>query len=76
VTPQELRHAAVGHSDATIRAAVVAGLRECPLADLPNEPGFGGLVTYWLIDNWEWLPPPLTDAQVAAIYRHLPASAN
>jgi hypothetical protein len=60
------------------RAAVVAGLRECPFDRLPNEPGFAPLVVHWLIDSdsWEWFPPPLTEAQVAAIYQRLVASAN
>jgi hypothetical protein len=75
VTPVELRHAAVGYSDAAIRVAVVAGLLECPLPDVPADPGFPALVAYWLLDNWEWFPPPLTEAQVAAIHRHLVASA-
>ena len=76
VTPLELRHAAVGYSHAVVRAAVAAGLLKCPLPDVPAAPGFGGLVTYWLIDSWEWLPPPLPDNTVAAIHRHLVASTN
>jgi hypothetical protein len=41
-------------------------------------PYFPNLVTFWLLDPdaWEWFPPPLTEAQVAAIHRHLVASAN
>ena len=35
-----------------------------------------GSAGYWLLDSWEWLPPPLTEAQVAAIHRHLVASTN
>jgi hypothetical protein len=27
-------------------------------------------------DNVEWFPPPLTEAQIAAIHRHLVAGAN
>jgi hypothetical protein len=46
VTPLELRHATVGYSDATIRAAVVAGLRECPLPDVPADPHFADLVVF------------------------------
>jgi hypothetical protein len=76
VTPVELRHAALGYADATIRAAVAAGLLECPLPDVPADPGFPAVVAYWLLDSWEWLPPPLTEAQVAAIYRRLQASGN
>jgi hypothetical protein len=75
-TPQELRHAAVGCSDAAIRPAVEAGLRECPLPDVPADPGFPALVAYWLLDSWEWCPPPLPETTIAAIYRHLVASAN
>jgi hypothetical protein len=46
VTPLDLRHAVVGYSEATVRVAVDAGLRECPFAHLPNEPGFDTLITY------------------------------
>jgi hypothetical protein len=61
-----------------VRAAVEAALRECPFQHLPNEPGFGELVTSWLLDPEivEFLPPPLTEAQAAAIPRWLLASAN
>jgi hypothetical protein len=73
-----MRNATVGYSDAVIRAAVEAGLRECPSGHLVDEPGFASLVVHWLTDrdSYEWFPPPLTDAQIAAIYRHLVASAN
>jgi hypothetical protein len=27
-------------------------------------------------DSWEWFPPPLPETIIAAIYRHLIASAN
>jgi hypothetical protein len=76
MTPVELRHAVIGYPDATIRAAVVAGLLECPLPDVPADPGFPAVVAYWLLDSWEWLPPPLPENTVAAIHRHLVASAN
>ena len=78
MTALELRHATIGYSDATLRAAVVAGLLECPLADVPADPHFADLVVFWLTDpdSWEWLPPPLTEATVAATHRHLVASAN
>jgi hypothetical protein len=61
-----------------ILAAVEAALRECPFIDLPNEPSFAPLVVHWLTDSgkWGWFPPPLTEAQVAAIHRHLVASAK
>jgi len=73
-----LRRAAAGYPPATVRAAVEAGLRECPYTDLPNEPGFGALVTFWLLDadSYEWLPPPLPEDTIAAIHRRLVASAN
>jgi hypothetical protein len=78
VTPLELRHATVAYPDATIRAAVEAGLRECPFEDLPNEPGFAPRVVHWLTDSdpWEWFPPPLPENTIAAIHRHPVASAN
>ena len=28
------------------------------------------------LDRWEWFPPPLPENSVAAIHRHLVASAN
>jgi hypothetical protein len=54
------------------------GLRECPFQYLRNEPDLGELVTFWLTDHgsYECFPPPLTEAQVAAIYRHLVSSVN
>jgi hypothetical protein len=78
VTPVGLRQAAVGYPVATIRSAVEAGLRECPLPDVPPDPHFADLVVFWLMDpdRWEGFPPPLTEAQVAAIHRHLVASGN
>jgi hypothetical protein len=78
MTPLDLRRAVVGYPESAVRAAVEAGLRECPFAHLPNEPGFGELVTFWLTDpeSVEFLPPPLTEAQMAAIHRHLVATAN
>ena len=78
VTPLELRHATVGYSEATIRAAVEAGLREVPFTDLPNELTFAPLAGHWLTDpdNWEWFPPPLPENTIAGIHRHLVASAN
>ena len=76
MTPVELRHAAVGYSEAAIRAAVVAGLLECPLLDGPAAPGLPAVVAYWLLDSWEWLPPPLPENTIAAIHRHLVAGAN
>jgi len=50
---------------------------EHSFTDLPNEAGFGALVTHWLTgsDSWEWLPPPPTEAD-HTIYRHSVASAN
>jgi hypothetical protein len=75
-TRQEPRHAAVGYSDAAIRPAVEAGLRECPLPEVPADRGFPALVAYWLLDSWEWFPPPLTENTIAAIWRRLVASAN
>jgi hypothetical protein len=56
----------------------VAGLPECPLPDVPTEPGFPGLVVVWLTDpnSWKWFPPPLTGVQIAAIYQHLVAREN
>ena len=78
MTPLELRHATVGYSDAAVRAAVEAGLRECLFVDLPKEPGFAPLVVRWLTnsDTWEWFPLPLTEAKIAAIHRTLVATAN
>jgi hypothetical protein len=78
VTAVALRHTVVVYPEVTIRTAVEAGLRECPFEHLPNEPSFAPLVVHWLTDSdgWDWFPPPLTEAQVAAIYRHLVASAN
>jgi hypothetical protein len=78
MTPLELRHATVGYAQATVRAAVEAALGECPFERLPNEPSFAPLVVHRLTDSdsWDWFPPPLTEAQMAAIYRHLVASAN
>jgi hypothetical protein len=51
---------------------------ECPLPNVPAEPDFPDLVTFWLTDpdSWDWFPPPLTADAVAAIHRHLVASAN
>jgi hypothetical protein len=65
MTVLELRHATVGYPQATSKAAVEAGLRECPFQHLANAPGFGGLVTFWLVDpdSVETLPPPLTEAR-------------
>ena len=54
----------------------MAGLLECPLPDVPAEPRFPALVAYSLLDSWEWFPPPLPENTIAAIYRHLVASAN
>jgi hypothetical protein len=53
-------------------------LRECPFQHLPNEPDFGELVTFWLVDpdSVEFLPPPLTEAQIVAIHRCLVAAVN
>jgi hypothetical protein len=33
---------------------------------------------FWLTDpdSWEWFSPPLPEAQIAVIHRHLVASAN
>jgi hypothetical protein len=78
MTALELRHATVGYSDAAIRGAVLAGLLECPLPDVPADPHFADLVLFWLTDpeSWEWFPPPLSEAQSEAICRHLVASAN
>ena len=76
MTPVELRHAPVCYSDATIRTAVAAGLLECPLPEVPADPGFPALVAYWLLDSWEWFPPPLPDNTIAAVHRHLVASVN
>jgi hypothetical protein len=45
MTALELRHATVGYSEATVRAAVEAGLRECPAHD-PEAPDFADLVTF------------------------------
>jgi hypothetical protein len=77
-TPVGLRHATVGHSHAAIRTAFLAGLRGCPLPDLPADPHFADLVVFWLTDaeGWEWLPPPLTEDTIEAIYRHLVARAH
>jgi hypothetical protein len=54
-TPVDLRH-----------AVVAASLRVCSFRDLPNDPGFGTLVTHWLTDDdsWEWFPPPPTEARL------------
>jgi hypothetical protein len=78
VTPVELRHAVVGYPVATTKSAVEAGLRERPFEDLPNDPGFAPLVVHWLTndDSWEWFPPPLTEAQIATIHRHLVDCGN
>jgi hypothetical protein len=78
MTAQDLRRAVVGYPESASRAAVVAGLLECPLPDLPVDPGLPELVAFWLTDPdaWEWLPPPLTSETIAAIYRRLHAAAN
>jgi len=70
--------AALGYSDAAIRVAVVAGLLECPLPDVPADSDFADLVVFWLTDpdSREWFWPPLPTETVAAIYRRLVASAN
>ena len=75
---QVLRHAVLGYPEATIRTAVAAGLRECPFQRRPKGPGYGELVTFWLADPDvpEWFLPPLQAHQIAAIHRHLVASAN
>jgi hypothetical protein len=72
------RPAVIGYPYATIRAAVEAGVRECPFEHLPNEPGFAALVVHWFTDSetWEWFPPRLPEATIAAIHPHLTASAN
>jgi hypothetical protein len=78
ITRLELRRAVVGYPETLVRSAVEAGLRECPFTRLPNKPSFAPLVTFWLLDpdSLEILPPPLTEAQVAAIHRRLVAAAN
>ena len=78
MTPVELRQATVGYSDAAIRTAVVAGLRECPLPDVPADPHFADPAVFWLTDpeSREWFSPPLPENSIAAIHRHLVASAN
>jgi hypothetical protein len=78
VTAHDLRRAVAGYPEAAVRAAVEAGLRECPFEHLPNESGFGALVTCWLVDpeSFESLPPPLTEDQIATVHRHLVASTN
>jgi hypothetical protein len=78
MTPQELRDAAAGYPEANMRAAVAAGIKECPLSDVPAEPGFSSLVAFWLLepDGWDWFPPPLPESTIAAIYRRLLAGAH
>jgi hypothetical protein len=78
VTPVELRHAADGYPDATVRAAVEAGLRECPLAAAEGDLDAPALVTFWLLDadSFEWFPPPTLENTIAAIQQHLVASAD
>jgi hypothetical protein len=78
VTPVELRHAVVGYPVATICAAVAAGLPECALPDVPADPQFADLVVFWLTDpaGREWLTPRLPENTIAAIHRHLVASAD
>jgi len=55
-------------------------LRECPLAEAEAEAGldFPALVTHWLTlrESRDRFPAPLPPATVAAIHRHLVASAN
>ena len=77
MTPLDLRRAAAGYPERAVRAAVEAGLRECPAHD-PEEPDFGPLVAFWLLDSegWEWFAPPLPERTVAAIYRRLRAAAH
>jgi RimJ/RimL family protein N-acetyltransferase len=77
VTALELRHATIGYSQTAVRAAVEAGLRECPAHD-PEAPDFAELVTFWLVDPdcWEWFPPPLPENTTAAIHRWLLAVAH
>jgi hypothetical protein len=45
---------------------------------VPADPHFADLVVFWLTDrdSWEWFPPPLPEHTIAAIYRHLVASAS
>jgi hypothetical protein len=45
---------------------------------VPADPHFAGLVVFWLMDpdSWRWFPPPLPESTIAAIYRHLVASAT
>jgi hypothetical protein len=52
--------------------------RPYPCGHVPNEAGFAPLVLHWLTDSdsREWFAPPFTESQVAAIDRHLLASAN
>jgi hypothetical protein len=78
VTALELRHAAIGYSERAVRAAVDAGLAECPVAEAAGDRGFAELVTFWLVDpqSWEWFTPPLPEATVAAIHRWLLAVAH
>jgi hypothetical protein len=78
MTALELRHTAPGYPETPARAAVAAGLAECLLPDVPAEPDFPNLVTFWLLDPaaWEWSPPPLPRNTLEAIYRRLVASAN
>jgi hypothetical protein len=77
VTALELRHATIGYPESTVRAAVEAGLRECPAHD-PEAPDITELVTFWLTepDGWEWFAPPLPEETIAAIHRRLVGAAN
>jgi hypothetical protein len=53
-------------------------LGECPLAEAAGDLDFPAFVTSRLTDrdSWDWFPAPLPENTLAAIHRHLVASAN
>jgi hypothetical protein len=79
MTAVDLRQATVGYPEAAVRAAVTAGLLECPLPDEPADPEFAAMITVWLLDpspGWERFPPPLPVNTIAAIDLRLLASST
>jgi hypothetical protein len=57
---QDLRCVVVGHLQATILAAVEAGLRDCPLPEAEGDLDFPALVTFRLTDpsRLDFFQPP------------------
>jgi hypothetical protein len=54
MTALDLRRAVVGFQASAVRAAVEAGLAQCPAPEAVGDPGFAELVTFWLVDPYSW----------------------